>query len=178
MECPKCKSQCQEDQRYCGHCGTVDPRMIAIFTNLESSFNSRLAEIQKQSVENKKVIENEITERVVERILGWGKIASWMLGVPVALLVVILGYFGIKSLYDLEVLRKKISARAAEADSVKWRVDSMKLRLSSSGRVLRDIEILSTTVQRINKEMGVAKDSVNSVSQGSIDKSTLARALT
>jgi len=66
--------------------------------------DTRIADAVNKRLKDAKVVEIEITQAIAERVFGWSKSFALLVGIPLALLGVILGILGIKSYTDFTAL--------------------------------------------------------------------------
>jgi hypothetical protein len=98
MKCPRCSTENDDGNTYCRACGqTIDPKVAA----LEESLTVRLEERVKAAIEAKykdaKLLEVEVAEGVAKRLIEWSKTLGVFIAIPLAILALVLGLFGIKS---------------------------------------------------------------------------------
>jgi uncharacterized protein YoxC len=98
MKCPRCSTENDDGNTYCRSCGqTIDPKVAA----LEASLTVRLEERVKAAIEAKykdaKLLEVEVAEGVAKRLVEWSKTLGIFIAIPIAILALVLGLFGIKS---------------------------------------------------------------------------------
>jgi hypothetical protein len=106
MECPQCRSSNPNDKEFCGDCGTKLSSQPLIS---EAGLRARIRAAIREELTDQKVAEVEITESVIAKILNWVKLLAYIAGIPLALLVLVLGWLGLRKYNDLWSL-----ARAAE----------------------------------------------------------------
>lgn len=138
MQCLRCNALNPEGQRYCGTCGaSLDPRLGPLKESLDALLREQIAAAIQEQFKNQKVVENELTETIIQRLSDWAK---FYVGIPLAILVVALGFFGYEKLSDLDKLvegaKQKIKP---ELDEVKTRADDLK---SQAERRRQDIETI------------------------------------
>lgn len=101
MQCFACKAFSPDDKKYCGDCGAA----LAAVSDLSiAHLDKRIKETIKEQLADQKVVEVELTESVLQRITAWGKLLAYFAGIPVALLVLVLGALGIKQYTDIRAL--------------------------------------------------------------------------
>jgi hypothetical protein len=57
-------------------------------------------------IDEQKTLEIDLSTRVLERLLGWSKLFAFFVGIPLALLGVVLGWLGLKSYNDFQKMVK------------------------------------------------------------------------
>src|ERR1035441_4831374 len=87
MLCTECKAENLEGKRYCGDCGTLLGKTLEATTR--ANFRDR------------QVLETEIADAVLEKVIKWVKWLGLATAVPLGLLVVALTIVGLKSYSDV-----------------------------------------------------------------------------
>jgi acid phosphatase type 7 len=104
MKCAGCNAENPDGAKYCCNCGTrLDLTSGPIKDILESTVRNEVDRALKGYLKDQKIAEYDITEKVANRLLGWGKIFATLFGA----LVVIGGVFGIKTVMDLSGFAQK-----------------------------------------------------------------------
>ena len=113
MECFNCKANNPEGKRYCGDCGNfLDPNISPIKSYLDVNLRSLVEAILADKLKDQRVVETEIAEAVVTKMSNWAKLLGFFVGIPLGLIVFLLGFLGIKSYVDLN---KLVSAAREES---------------------------------------------------------------
>ena len=137
MECIQCGASNPDGQKHCGKCGaSLDPRAGPLKELVESLSREQIAAALQEQFKNQKVVENELTEAVVEKLSDWAK---FYVGIPLAILLVALSFFGYEKLSDLNKLvdaakqdvEPKLSAVKTQADSLKTHADAQSKDLEN-----------------------------------------------
>ena len=109
MECPSCHSINPSDSRYCGSCGSaLGDQSFDLQSFLEEKLPGqieRTIDAKLSSMTSSDVIQVKATEQVVDRAWEWMTRLAKVVGIPVAAVVVVLGFWGVGSVRDLEKLR-------------------------------------------------------------------------
>jgi uncharacterized protein YoxC len=93
VACSRCKSPNPDQQKHCGECGALlEPKIAAFRDEIEEAVKSQLKE--------QKVIEIETAQAIVARLSEWAKLFGLVVGVPLAILAVVLAVLGIKTYSD------------------------------------------------------------------------------
>ena len=78
MECVECKASNHDESRYCSRCG--------------AELRSTLEETVRKRFRERKAVEMEITETVVDRLIKWSGYLGKVVAIPLALFVLMLGW--------------------------------------------------------------------------------------
>lgn len=109
MLCPKCGSTNPNDKGFCGDCGEIlDAHLSSLVTAIAGKYI-------REELKDRKVIETEISESVVIRIQNWTKLVLYPATGLLAILTVILTFFGINTVQGLKNLRKEVTSEATSA---------------------------------------------------------------
>ena len=125
-------------------------------------------------LKDQKVVEIETTQAIAEKLLGWAKLLGFFVGVPLALLGIVLGFLGVKSYKDFSGLvknahedvsrsLKEAQERAvtikSEADTLTAGFAQLKSQLASTGQLAEEVQILAEKVDRIEEKVGFTSSS-------------------
>jgi hypothetical protein len=115
MDCFKCRSKNPDGKKYCADCGSpLDEHLGAVQTYLESNLGQQVETFLDKRLKDQKMVETEVTEAVATKLLGWGKLFGAVIGIPLTVLAVVLGFLGIKSYSDFKSIvdtsKREISA--------------------------------------------------------------------
>jgi uncharacterized protein YoxC len=72
------------------------------------------AAVEKQT-KDKQFLEVEVAAGIAERVMGWAKIFGFFVAAPIALLLLILGIFGISKFEDVRQAAKELDTKVQEA---------------------------------------------------------------
>jgi acid phosphatase type 7 len=98
MNCEQCGASNPEGQKYCGACGApLDSLAGPTRAAVESTVRQEVAKALSGYVKDQRIAEFDITEKVANRLIGWGKVVGVFLGIFVAGA----GYLGFKSVKDV-----------------------------------------------------------------------------
>lgn len=108
MDCTKCKSSNPEGKKYCGECGSpLDAQLGPVQAYLETHLRPQVATIIDERLKDQKIVETEVTEAVATKLLNWAKLFVTVVGVPLTILALVLGFLGVKSYSDLRAIVNK-----------------------------------------------------------------------
>jgi hypothetical protein len=105
MDCLRCAASNPDSKKYCGDCGAplqLDSASVRDF--LATGMREEIQRAIKDQLKDQKVVEVEVTEAIVTRLSNWGKALTYLVGVPLGLLVLVLSILGINKLSDLSGL--------------------------------------------------------------------------
>jgi len=145
-QCPHCNAANPDGKKFCGDCGAAlaDPLAANVRDAIDSSVATRVDAVLKERYKDQKLLEVETTQAIVERFSGWAKLLGFFVGVPVALLLLVLGLLGVKTYADFSAKVEKIesdttaSLSAAQENATKLKTTSEALaNLPSCRRVSR-----------------------------------------
>ena len=154
MQCPKCNSENPDNKKFCGDCGN---RLLPSAYLSEDELRAQIRAVIKEELTDQKVVEVEITESVLERITGWAKKLGFFAGIPLALLLLVLGLLGLKKYSDLWALasaaENKIGPVVERAQKTASDVEATTQRLQQrSSQVESQIAALKPKLETISKD--------------------------
>jgi uncharacterized membrane-anchored protein YhcB (DUF1043 family) len=101
IECSRCKTENADGQKFCGNCGgPLDPTISAVKELLTTTLRSQVNDIIEQHYKDQRVVEIETTQAIATRLSDWAKLFAFFVGIPIGLLLLILGALGIKTYTD------------------------------------------------------------------------------
>src|SRR5438477_7508188 len=113
VQCPNCGASNLEDQRFCGKCGAaLDPSIEIMKSLLDVLLPSKIQQIIREQYKDQKILELETTQSIVTRLSDWSKLFAFVVGIPIALVLVLLGFLGFRTYTDFS---KQIIETQAEA---------------------------------------------------------------
>jgi len=112
MECPKCKNQNPDGNKFCSQCGApFDPSTEGI----DRYIGQKIDSILESKVKDRKVVEMEIAENVSKKLMGWTKIFGFFAGIPLTLASIFLIGYGIHSFNEIKSAKNNVITIAKEA---------------------------------------------------------------
>src|SRR5438445_3268790 len=132
IECPDCHAVNPDGQKFCGQCGAP----------LVFSLRDQVHGILKELTKDQKLLEIEAAQQVVSRPSDWAKLFGLVVGVPLAVLAVVLAILGIKTYGDfagsVDTAKKDaIQKMQAEATAKVQEVTKEGLALSADIQAIR-----------------------------------------
>jgi hypothetical protein len=101
MRCPRCDAFSPDDKKFCADCGqdlNAAPEITRAY------IDERIDSVIKSKLADQDLVEIGLTAAIAERIVGWGKLIVYFAGIPIAILVIILGILGLKQYSDIRKL--------------------------------------------------------------------------
>ncbi len=141
VKCLKCGVSNPETNRYCGQCGAVlNPTLGPLWDTIEGGLHDRLETLIRERFRDQKIVEVEIAESVVERVMKWTKNLAFFVGIPLVLLVGALTVWGIKSLTDFQkiITTKQADVERELGQEKEKQITAIKAK---SDALQRDLEI-------------------------------------
>lgn len=145
------------DKNFWGDCGA----MLGAPSIADDDLRTRVKAIMHSELEDKKVVEVEVTEAVLDRINSWAKMLAFFAGIPMALLIGVLGVMGFRKYNDLSELisaaeeKIKPTIRQAEktADDVERKTNDLKARAGEMQSQVERAEKTAGDMERATSEL-------------------------
>jgi hypothetical protein len=167
IECPRCKAASPDGKKFCGECGSpLDASAPASGVQPAAALRDQVSAILEQRYRDQKVVEIETTQAIANRLLEWAKLLAFFVGIPVTLLLLILGVLGIKTYRDLltEIDKAHASVTAAadaalarlktQSDAVDHDYQELRAKISNTAALQAQFETLSKKVDDIGEKVG------------------------
>lgn len=188
IECARCKAQNADGQKFCGDCGgPLDPAIGAIKELMNSTLRDQVHEIIEQHYKDQKVVEIETTQAIVSRLSDWAKLFAFFVGIPIGLLLLILGVLGIKTYTDFskQVDKAKTDATAqlakaqegaaklkSEGDSLAGEYQKLRDQFADTAALGEQVKTLSKKVDVIGEKLGFTPTSkISAEARGRLEAS-------
>jgi hypothetical protein len=98
VDCVRCKASNPDDKKFCGDCGMpLDPALSQLSEIVEHAVDKQLQAALDSRLKDSKVVQVETAEAIEERLTNWAK---FYVGIPAAILAVVLALFGISKFSD------------------------------------------------------------------------------
>jgi hypothetical protein len=114
-------------KKYCGDCGTIlDPTGGPLQNFLESNLQQYIQTTLKEQLKDQKVVDIETAQAVVSKLFEWPKILACLVGVPLTVLALVLGFLGINTYSDFSrTIRSKqyIAVKSLEEITQQKRIE-------------------------------------------------------
>jgi hypothetical protein len=119
--CKQCATENVAEARFCCACGApISTEWKAIERILDDRLPNKIRDALKANFADQKALEIETSELVAERTLKWAKTFGFFVGIPLAIVTILLGFIGIKTWSDIRAAQETItftSSTLASADA-------------------------------------------------------------
>jgi hypothetical protein len=167
IECARCRAQNPNENRFCGDCGAP----------LGASFEALRVEMQgiiQQNYKDQKFVEVETAQAIVARLSDWAKLFGFFVGIPIAVLLLILAVLGIKTYSDfssqVDKAQKQVDAQLAaaqtgagklkaEGEALASDYEKLRARFADTAALAARVETLSKKVDDIGEKLGITTSS-------------------
>jgi predicted nucleic acid-binding Zn ribbon protein len=147
-------------KKHCSQCGHAAPTGVVFCGMCGAKLDGTVPLLSKDSNE-RRMLEIEIAEVVVDRLVKWGKLLGGRLIAACAIAGLGIGFWGFKSLSDVKTELVEISAQTkSEALRLKKEVDSASSEVSDLnkqyGALNGDLEryrLVNHTIERLQKDL-------------------------
>jgi hypothetical protein len=149
---PECGANMPLEFHFCGRCGTsLAPELDTLRRLVDDTIGAALDERLK----DRKHVEIEVAAEVTQRVIGWMKLLFLLVGVPVALLGVVLAVLGISSYADFKATvasaRDKFAAEArTKTTSFEAEAKKLQARTRALGERFKAQEVF---LDRLEKQL-------------------------
>jgi hypothetical protein len=162
MNCPNCQTPSGEGKKFCADCGTpLDPQI----RNMELFLKTQVEASLRDKFKDQKLVDIETSQAIAERLHGWAKMFAFFVGVPIALIVLLLGFAGFAKYSDFkrlvasieEQVKPKIEQAKSDAEQAQKTAKDAKADAEDSKKAIE-----SATVE-VKKQLGSATDLTKNV---------------
>jgi hypothetical protein len=162
MNCPHCNTPSEEGKKYCAECGTP---LDLQTTYLKAFVTSQVGEAVEEKFKDRRLVDIETSQAVVERVQGWAKLFAFFVGIPVALFLILLGVAGFEKYSDFSKLVASVE------DQVKPKIEQAKADTELAQKTAREAKveaedskkIIETATAEAKKQLGSASDLAKNV---------------
>ncbi len=167
MPCPRCNAPSSEGQHYCAACGVP---LVPQLLHMENLIRTQVQESIASQFKDKRLVDIETSQAIVERVQGWAKLFSYFVGIPLGLFLLWLGFMGFEKYTDFTALVKnaetqvkpRLEQAKASADEANRQAEEAKQsareakttissELKSSSEVSKKVENLSAEFSELEK---------------------------
>jgi F0F1-type ATP synthase membrane subunit b/b' len=167
VECAHCKSQNSDDKRFCGDCGAPLDSVSSALKGLSGTeLRDQVDQIIREHYKDQKIVEIETAQAVASRLLDWAKLLGFFVGIPVTVLLLILGVLGISKYSDfsgkIDTAQADIGTKLTEAqnslakaqangDSLGKLYDQLSARYENTKAVADKLDALTKQVDALER---------------------------
>jgi len=166
--CPHCKAENPDDKKFCGDCGTrlTDPFSTSQREALETSVDERVQALLQERYKEQKLIEIETTQAIVERFSNWAKLLGAFVGVPIALLLLVLGVLGVKTYSDFTAKVDKIETdTTAKLTAAQENAGKLKTASETLAKDYADLQTRFQDTRAIADKLQEVSDKVEKITE-------------
>jgi cell division protein FtsB len=159
MICNSCKSEIQQGQLYCPHCGLkVEPVSVEDLERRLRLAEERIETTLQSRGQEQRFLELDTAARVVTTVRRWTSLFVFFVGVPVAILLIIGSVIVGRKLSNLndvvEVGRKAVDTTLQKAEDVSARAQKTATdALDTSNAVRRNVDQTSQQIAAVRKNV-------------------------
>jgi uncharacterized coiled-coil protein SlyX len=162
MNCLRCNNPSPEGKKFCADCGSpLDLEAI----RFEARVGKAVEETLNSKFKDQKFIQLETSQAIAERLQGWAKLFGFFVGLPFAMLLLIVSVFGIEKVSDLRELvdgvEKQVKPRVQEAKSSAEQAQAMAD--DAQKKSVAAEKTVEGVVQQTKQQLGSATQLVNNV---------------
>src|SRR5258708_6826095 len=154
MLCPACGSESPSEKKFCGDCGAALrdlPLTAVVERETERIIGAKL--------KDQKVVEVEIAQAIMSRLSEWAKLFGFFVGIPLALLALVLGFLGISTYRDFtskvkaakEDALKSLGDTTKEAARINTAYKDLSAQLEATSALAAKVDTLSQKVNKIEQ---------------------------
>ena len=122
----------------------------------ESSLHQQIQTILKKQLQDQKVVEIETAEAIAVRLSNWARLLGFFVGIPLGVLVFVLGFLGIRTYNDLTILISKIEPFKAqvalletEVQSLEQEYEALRAKLTDYQQLEQEVKTLATRITEL-----------------------------
>jgi GH24 family phage-related lysozyme (muramidase) len=154
IDCGRCGIPNPKTNKFCGNCGDALDRHLdpVLQSNIDKKIDAALA----NKLTDQRIVEIDVQEKVIKRLTDLAKIA----GIPIALLLAVLGAWGIKSLSDVDTKIKNATDEALGRMNAKVNTETERAITNLNQKVdEEDAQIVKQAQQNARTSLEAAVDS-------------------
>jgi hypothetical protein len=175
VECARCKAPNPDGNRFCGDCGApLEPAIADAKGVPDIQLRGQVAEIIKEHYKDQKIVEIETAQAIASRLLDWAKLLGFFVGIPVAVLLLILGVLGISKYSDfsdkIDKAQLDIGAKLTDAQNSLAKIqansaslgnayDQLSARYENTKAVADKLDAVAKKVDAIDEKLGFTPSS-------------------
>jgi len=154
MVCSACRSENPDGKQFCGDCGSLLQK-----TGLTAAVQQEVARALDARLRDQKTVDVETSQAIVSRLSDWAKLFGFFVGIPLALLLGVLGFLGIKTYSDF-------SARVNQAKEEALRpLDSTKAEAARIAQAYKDLDTQLQANKQLANQVQALSEKVTTIEQ-------------
>ncbi|MBC5784041.1 zinc ribbon domain-containing protein [Ramlibacter sp. USB13] len=181
IQCPRCQAASPDGNRFCGACGFgLQPEAATVREYVDGAMRQQVEAAVAARFKDQKLLEVETAQAIAARLTDWAKLFGFFVGVPAALVLLVLAILGIKTYSDFtsQVQRaqaevtKKLETAGSSAEKLKGdseklalEYDKLSARLRDTTAIAAQLDSLTRRVDQIGEKVGISPTSNVSASQ-------------
>jgi positive regulator of sigma E activity len=192
MQCSKCNAQNPEGKSFCGDCGARLQNKEPLTQINGAEIRAQIRAVLREELTDQRVVEVEITEKVLEKISNWAKLLGYFAGIPLAACFLVLGFLGVKKYSDLwqlasaaenkigpviaqaevsaETVRKQTEKMKTESGAVEGQISALKPRIAAIEADSARLAVLEKTFDQKVASLQTSFDKRVTGIQGEVDQ--------
>jgi hypothetical protein len=175
VECARCKAPNPDGKRFCGDCGApLESAVTAAKGLVGTELRDQVNEIIREHYKDQKILEIETAQAIASRLLDWAKLLGFFIGIPVAVLLLILGVLGISKYSDfsekvdkaqvdvgtkLADAQNSVAKIQANSTSLANAYDQLSARYENTKAVADKLDAIAKKVDAIDEKLGFTPSS-------------------
>ena len=143
MDCFLCKTANPEGQKYCGNCGApLSSDLDPLGESYEPIIQQHVTTALREQLVDRELVELRACQDILTRVQQWARLLGFFVGIPVALLMFILAFWGIRTFSDFSN-----------------KVDEVELQIEE--QIIQEIQEANQDIQQANQDIIVARESIS-----------------
>jgi len=152
-----------EGNKYCGQCGfALDAAASSLRALVEETLKQQLEAAFDARFKDGQVVQVEITEAIAEKLSNWARMLGFFIGVPITVLLLVLGFLGYSKFSDFSNLvedRKSkleslFNARQTQVDAIRSKGDDLNREYQDLESRLPYYKSLGQRLEELDRKQG------------------------
>jgi hypothetical protein len=161
MECPNCKLDNPEGNKFCGACGALLDQKQWSVNDFRSYLQNEIRVAFKDEFKDRQAIETETAQRIAEKLAGWAKLFGAFVGIPLTIILFLAGLLGVKSYTDISTaittarsdITTKLGKAKDDADHLIAEIEKRKTDLAKLDAVSTELKSLGNKVKDLEDKL-------------------------
>lgn len=150
MTCPICKADNPESNRFCANCGAP----LGIDADAQGThLRAQVLAILDAQYKDQRLVQVDLIENITTRLISWAKLFASLVGIPLSVLALVLGFLGIKATLDFSALNDSLAQMKKESDSLTKDLSSLREQRDRLNQLAADLQTVSTKVENIEEKV-------------------------